>query len=402
LRFEHKLVFDYYAGGTLHALLKPWVVLLGQLLRRDHDLSHCRDVTFLKLMGGGSLVIAYPALLALRRSPRISRLRLVTSPAVKPFAESLHVFDEIVVVDDRSLGRLAAGSIRTLARLFRASVIVDLEIHSRLTTVFSLLSCARNRIGFYTMDSFWRRELSTHLLFCNVSRGVYHFYDQIAGLFGAAVPDFPDCIAEFRRTLGWDSPREGPIEIGVAPCCSELGRERMFSAGTWAGILMERENTNPKPERIRLFGGMKERPYLESIRVALAARGSRLEVLNHGGEFPLLQSVRLLTGLAELQCVDSALLHYARLCGIRTVSYWGPTDPATRLRPWPGCRDTVYYAGLPCSPCVHLSYSSPCHGNNVCMGAAVASRAETLNPAWLAVPLPAREPKPAPLPVYPA
>src|SRR3974377_1931429 len=104
LRLEHKLLIDYYAGGALHALLKPWVVLLGRALKRDHDLSRCREVTFLKLMGGGSLVIGYPALLGLRRGSRVRALRLITSPAVRPFAESLGVFDEITVIDDRGMG----------------------------------------------------------------------------------------------------------------------------------------------------------------------------------------------------------------------------------------------------------------------------------------------------------
>ena len=113
----------------------------------------------------------------------------------------------------------------------------------------------------------------------------------------------------------------------------------------------------------------------------------------------LIEVVRELASLEELQCIDSALLHYARLLGVKTVSYWGPTDPATRLRNWAGCEDEVYYGALPCSPCVHLSYSSPCHGNNVCMPAALAVQAETPNPAWLAVPLPPRPKEPVTLPV---
>lgn len=401
LQLNRKLLFDFYVGGALHAFLKPWVVLLGYLMRRDHDLGRCREITFLKLMGGGSLVIAYPALLALRRSPRIQKLRLVTSPSVKPFAESLGLFDEIVVIDDRSLGKLIWGSLSVLSSLFRTGVIVDLEIHSRLTTVFCLLSCARNRVGFYTQDSFWRRELSTHLLFCNVSRGVYHFYDQVAALFDAAVPDWQDCVETFRRSKQADPSFEG-CQIGVAPCCSDLGRERMFAAETWVGILASRVETQPGPEIIRLLGAKGDREYLETIRTGLVRKGVRAEVHNHAGEFSLQEAVQSLCGLDELQCVDSALLHYARLLGVKTVSYWGPTDPETRLRAIKEGRDVVNYAALPCSPCVHLSYGSPCHGNNVCMAATLSRSIAEPNPAWLAVPLPARSPAPKTLPILPA
>jgi hypothetical protein len=56
---------------------------------------------------------------------------------------------------------------RAWKRLFRTGC-ADFEVHSRLTMVFCLLTCARNRAGFYIMASFWRRNLSTHLLFCHV------------------------------------------------------------------------------------------------------------------------------------------------------------------------------------------------------------------------------------------
>src|SRR5262249_31046241 len=187
MRLDRKLLLDYYVGGFLHAVLKPCAVLLGKVLRRNHDLKSCSSVTMLKLMGGGSLVIAYPALLALKRAPAIRELRLVTTPAVQPFAEVLRVFDEILVIRDDSVSTLIADAGLAIAKLFCCDVVVDLEPHSRLTTVFSLLTCARNRVGFFTTISFWRRNLATHLLFFNITNPVYQFYDQIATLFSGHV-----------------------------------------------------------------------------------------------------------------------------------------------------------------------------------------------------------------------
>ena len=103
-----KLLADYYVGGTLQAILKPATVLLGKILRRDHDLARCSSLTFIKMMGGGSLVIAYPALLATKNSPQVKQLRLITTSAVKPFAEILGVFDEIIVIRDDSAVTLLA------------------------------------------------------------------------------------------------------------------------------------------------------------------------------------------------------------------------------------------------------------------------------------------------------
>ena len=116
MNLRSKLFLDYYFGGFLHAVLRVPTILLGKLLRRDHDLSRCREIAILKLLGGGSLVIAYPALLALRRLPRLEKLRLITTPAVAPFGALLGIFDEIVIVrDDRGLPALAADSARALS-----------------------------------------------------------------------------------------------------------------------------------------------------------------------------------------------------------------------------------------------------------------------------------------------
>src|SRR6476661_692240 len=78
MRLDRKLLLDYYVGGFVHVVLKPCVVVVGKILRRNHELKSCSSVTLLKLMGGGSLVVAYPALLALKRAPGVRELRLVT------------------------------------------------------------------------------------------------------------------------------------------------------------------------------------------------------------------------------------------------------------------------------------------------------------------------------------
>jgi hypothetical protein len=179
-----KLLADYYIGGTLQAIIKPATVLLGKIVRRDHNLTRCSSLTFIKMMGGGSLVIAYPALLATKNSPQIKQLRLITTSAVKPFAEILGVFDEIIVIRDDSAVTLVGDALSAIRKVFRCDAIVDLEVHSRLTTVFSVVTCAVNRVGFYTGISFWRQKLATHLLFCNISNGIQPFVWKCVG-FGA-------------------------------------------------------------------------------------------------------------------------------------------------------------------------------------------------------------------------
>jgi ADP-heptose:LPS heptosyltransferase len=371
-----KLIIDHYFGGFLHLILRIPTILLGKILRRNHELSQCREIAILKLLGGGSLVIAYPALLALRRLPNIEKLTLITSPAIAPFGRLLGIFDEIVVVrDDRGLVTLALDSLKTFRKMFGHDAIIDLEIHSRLTTVFALLTAARNRIGFFTDISFWRRHLNTHLLFFNPTNGVFNFYDQLAGIFETSPVDGLECEREFRSKLGELPPaREGLYRVAITPCCSGLSQERMLHREEWIGIL-EKRLANLHPEinaEVNLLGAPSDRPELDRLSALLTEHfGNRISVLNHAGKTKLDESVRIVAVMDEVLCIDSALLHFSRLLGRKTISFWGPTDPATLARPNSRNLDEIHYVRIPCSPCVHHSHQAPCKGQNICMRLAV-------------------------------
>jgi len=357
---------DNYVGGLGIAVLRPAAMLLGAVLRRDHTLVVRKDVVWVKMLGGGSLVLAMPMLLGFRRAHPGVRMVLVTTPAVKPFAELLGVFDEFRVIDNRSAGSLLPSAFRALVRSMRADCIVDLEVHSRLTTVFTTLTMARNRVSFWLEDIFWRRGLASHLVFFNRSSGSYHFYDRIADVFQSPIADRTECRAELVRVcqIPSDLPSK-PDQVAIGPACSDLGRERMLTPEQW--ILAFREHLRPEHRRFVFLGGRGDRERTQSIVDGLRREFPLLELENRCGELSLPQSVTALAESAEFWGIDSSLLHLARIVGIRCVSYWGPTDPHTRLREDPRIDEQVHYSKIACSPCVHTTEEPPCRGDNRCI-----------------------------------
>jgi ADP-heptose:LPS heptosyltransferase len=383
MTLDFQRVVDLYAGTLLRLLLKPPAMLLGKLLRRRHDLSVCSSVTFLKLHGGGSLAIAYPALLGLRRARHIRQMRIVTTAAVEPFARVLSIFDEIVVIRNETLLQLLLSSARAIAKLFRCDAVVDFEIHSRLGNVFCLLTCARNRIGFYTSDASWGSNLSTHVLFSNPAGKVYESYDQVAHLFGAAVPGMQECTRELRRRLGVPEVRAAAEcnEIGLAPTCSELRKERTLRPVEWVEIV--KRKASAEDVKFHLLGGEFERAALDELAALLRCEVPGSQVENQAGRRPLAESLRQVAQLREVVCVDSAMLHFARLLGTAVTSYWGPSDPQTLLRPSAGAVDEIHYERISCSPCVYASRVAPCRGDNICMRLACNPEAPVdRNPIW--------------------
>ena len=196
---------------------------------------------------------------------------------------------------------------------------------------------------------------------------------------------FEECISHFRTRFG-EYPRTERSErqIGVSPCCSDLAQERMLVTDEWTAILKDLVLRSPAPVRIHFFGAPADAAYIRRVIEPLAQRVPHVACEIHAGVLSLRESVESMGWLDEFWCIDSGLLHYARLLGIPTVSFWGPSDPQTRLRPGLSSRDVVHYAHVPCSPCVHLCAEPPCGGNNVCMRAATnEAGAAYLNPIWV-------------------
>ena len=379
---------DNYIGRIGIAILRPLAMLLGAVLRRDHDLVVKKEVVWIKMLGGGSLLLAMPMLLGFRRThPRV-RMVLITTPGVRPFAELMGVFDEFRIIDNRNTLGLLRSAVSVLLRTVRADCIVDLEVHSRLTTVFTTLTMARNRVSFWMEDIFWRRGLASHLVFFNGSSGSYYFYDRIAELFGTEIASREACRVALMSasTLPVRTSRVGG-QVAVGFACSELGQERMLDAAQWVQVF--RSHLRPEHHVFQFLGGPGDRGRADAIIVAVQQAFPHLTIHNRCGERSLPQSVETIAESREFWGIDSGLLHVARIAGLRCVSFWGPTDPSTRLRESWRLDESIHYRKIACSPCVHTTEEPPCRGDNRCVqglfdeGGAVA-------PGWTPIEYPRR------------
>src|ERR1041384_1095257 len=120
MRLKTQRFVDNYVGRLGIAVLRPMAKVLGVVLHRNHDLTAGEEVVWIKMLGGGSLLLAMPMLLGFRRAHPGTRMVLITTPAVKPFAELLGVFDEYRIMDSRGLFRLLASSIGVMLKTLRS------------------------------------------------------------------------------------------------------------------------------------------------------------------------------------------------------------------------------------------------------------------------------------------
>ncbi len=366
---QSKIALDRYLGGALIFVINPVARMLGYLLRRDHALAARGDILVIKMLGGGSLVMAFPALLGIRRAHPAVKMRLLTTEAVKPFAETLGLFDDILALDDRSFVRLIVSGLGHLHSYFGADTVIDLEIYSHLSTVLSILTLARNRLGFFFDERSIRQRLHSHRILFNPASPLYSHYDRIAAMLGAPIVPMEQYARHMRAVLGiaagTSAGSVGRIAVGCG--CSSLSEERKLAPRQWSRHVFAA--AADKGREVVFLGGWDDYDEAEKVIAAVRILGSEGwsgALRNFCGTMPVRDSLRLLAECDEFWGIESSLLHYARLFGLRIKAFLGPTHPM-RLRPVAGLFETIHYRKTLCSPCIHLVSVPPCHGDNRCM-----------------------------------
>jgi ADP-heptose:LPS heptosyltransferase len=365
MKLSAKRTLDFLVGSLLAAVLSVLARGIGIILRRNHEPKPRGDIAIIKMVGGGNLALALPMIAGIKNTYPNYRLILITSPSVAPFGKILGVFDEVVILHDRSVGTLIRSAVRLALRVGSIDTIIDLEMYSRLSACLTLLLCSRNRLGFFTDQFRTKKFIFTHLLFYNSTQPRTLFYNQLGREVGATPATAEQCASVLKGSLQVKDRDESLLCVGVG--CSEFAKERQLTPQQWLGYFQRNFNSDFW-NKIYFLGSAEDSELASKTVEAIRNLGDfEIEVLC--GKLSLSESIRVLGSSGAFWGVDSGLLHYARILGIKTVSFWGPTAPTSRLLPSQEGMDVVHYAKVLCSPCVHHTETPPCRGRNICMQA---------------------------------
>ena len=365
MKISVKKTLDYYLGGFAIALLFFPVRLLGVVLKRNHTTENPKNIFFIKMLGGGSLLLALPMILSIKRKYPKCRISLICARPIAHFANSYQCFDSVEIIEDKNMFSLART---TLGLLFRNwgnfENVVDLEVHSRLTTLLATLTRAKNRIGFVDSHSIWRKRLYTHAVYYNVFNSVYLCFDAIAKIFHCEEISVPAFLKHVKGLFRREDIENNINELKgsyfvFGAGCSNLSIERRLPTQYWQELLCKLEQSFPETQMVFL-GSREEIGLVDEISI------NGKNTLNLCGRISINDSLRVMAGAKAFVGIDSILLHFARVLCPKVVSFWGPTKPESLLRP-ASIQEKVFYSNLPCSPCVHVTEHPSCHGNNICM-----------------------------------
>jgi ADP-heptose:LPS heptosyltransferase len=362
-----QITIDRYAGWFACKLLRLLVIIVGKILRINHNLDHpFKRIVVCKFKGMGSIIQASALIKSLRLMYPDAEIIFVstsTNLAVTEGYKSL--INRSFLINDKGIISLLKSTLSVLFKLwkFKPEVYIDLEVYSNFSSLICTLSMAKNRIGFYKSDKDYRSGLYTHLIYYNIKAPLSEIYLQTARLLGntgiytkLTPPDLPgNSIEEICNSLRI----KGPYVI-INPNASDLRLERRWDKQAFQEFIRIFKQKHPELN-ILLIGSAAERDYVATVYAPFTEDTS---IIDLSGKTSLAD---LLTLIKDASCVltnDTGPLHLALAHKKPVVGLFGPCSP-DQYGQMEYC--IPIYKNVYCSPCVHEFAIPPCRGNNTCM-----------------------------------
>lgn len=363
MNLKLKQWIDGYIGKALVAINVVLVRGIGLILKRDHSLKKSpQNILVIKMVGLGSVLMAADSLYSLKKKYPQAKLILLCGKGVSAGVAPLHLFDEVWVNNDKNILTMVGSGLSALFKAIRLPNlwVLDLEVYSVLTTLFSAWTLAINRFGFQLNKVHFRNYLNTHNVFFNQFITVYQNYEKLVLAMG--VQD----ILKYEMQISKTTNLFGSNNIAINNTCSELGGDlRKIPAKLLSEIV---NNLLVKSAYNIVFTGAPIDYKSNEEFIVNYGFNDNKRVKNIAGKLNFADYYSFL----QYQCVamisiDSAPFHMAIKAGLPTLSFWGPINPIQRFRFDMNPAHQFLYLQTNCSPCIHHSDLVPCGGDNICM-----------------------------------
>ncbi|MFL5815442.1 MAG: glycosyltransferase family 9 protein [Bdellovibrionia bacterium] len=361
---QTKRKLDSYIGIPAMICLQILARGLGYILRRNHRNEPVQTAVVIKFQGMGSLAIAKPALAEFKSRHPNCRVVFWGSAGTCALARLMPEFDEVIELNDRSIIRAFPSLLKSLICIWRQHPdwVFDLEVYSKLSSIFALLTLGRNRAGFALETVSLRRNLHTHLVFFN-----RHYYLGRAYLTLLELPSNSsktESPATFAKETLWKfdfKPLEqlnGKPYIVINPHAGGLSLERRWPIESFNSLIQVLLKKYPSHQLVLIGHGQDEVEHQKSL-----LKHERVINLTH--QLTLKELIQCISFADVLISNDTGPLHLGVLCKTPAVALFGPTSSNTYLPERPTIKALT--KNLYCSPCVHYWWPSPCNSDNQCM-----------------------------------
>lgn len=375
---DFKIKIDRILFGALAYILDRMAFFLGRFLNINHSITkeNVKNVVIAKYLGLGSIVRSQVIIEDIKTVFPNAKIYYLTSKKNKAIFDIIRNVDKVFTIDDAGIISMAFSTFNLIKNLLKIKVdiFMDLEVYSRYSTCISIMSCARNRYGFFRHDIHWHIGVYTHMLYFNNQKNISEIYLQLSKYLTRSdnnyksLPSFnfrednkKEVEDYFLKNL---KRKEKDLYIGINANASELALERRYPPAYFTELI---ENLlNIKNVYIFLIGSPSERQYLEEEIYNKLNAKNRDKVFLTAGLFSLNGSIYLLSKFDLFITTDSGPLHFAYTQNINIISIWGPCSHFHYgIKNYKN--DIAINTNAYCSPCIHLTIRPPCRGHNICL-----------------------------------
>lgn len=305
--------------------------------------TEVRKIVVMKFFGIGSMVVASPALAALRDIYPGAEIYFVTFKGNRELLELLGLTDKNYFIDPSSPTAFVRTTLATIKALRDegCDLAIDLEFFAKFPLVLSSLAGIPSKAGFYLTSESWRRTLLDVIASYN---HYYHTKDIFLSLpYLLATQDsyflgfqefaekyrYPRLVpsqlerAAMRRKLGKRAPATAPLFVLNANTSVDLAPEaRKWPEDRYARLAAELLRDHPDA-RVAFIGVKSEKPYVDRI---VAAVGDP-RAFSLAGELSLRELMALLAEASLVVSNDSGPMHLACLVDAPTVGLFFADSP---------------------------------------------------------------------------
>jgi ADP-heptose:LPS heptosyltransferase len=344
-----------------------------------------RNILIILLSEMGSLVLAQPMFARLRQKYPDAALHVLLFAKNREVLDLLDVVPaaNVLTLDDRSLTSFSIDSLRAIARTraLKLDAVIDCELFSRVSSIFSYLSGARLRVGFHrhTQEGLYRGSFINRPVLYNPYRHLtLQFLTMVAALESKVYPlgkDFPVPVPSDPPQLVFADGERAAIAARLHAEFPAVAGKPLVLVYPSGGILPIRAwpPESYKTLCAALVGdgyavaviGMREDRPLGQALVAHCA--SDLCINLTGWTKSVRELLALFHRAALLVTNDGGPGQFAALTPIPSIVFFGPETPVL----YRSLSQNAYFfhRQVSCSPCLtaYNHRNSPCDGDNQCL-----------------------------------
>ena len=384
MNIKFQRAVDRLAGVPICALFSL-VNRLGNFLGAKARPAPPKRILVILLSEMGSLVLAHPMFERLKQRYPGASLHILMFGKNREVLDLMEVMpqENVLTINDRSLSGFAQDSFKAIVRMraLKFDVVIDCELFSRVSSIFSYLSGAPVRVGFHshTQEGLYRGSFINRPVLYNPYRHLpQQFLAMTAAIESTAVPTTKVAPADEAITPPALKFPDSELQQVFAQLHSDfpaIKEKKLVLVYPSGGILPIRawpmENYRQLCASLLADGhavaiiGMKEdKPYGVDI-VSHCQSPYCIDLTGYT------KSVRHLLALFHRASLlitnDGGPGQFAALTPVPSLVFFGPETPV--LYGSLAKNSHCFFSSFPCSPCLtaYNHRSSPCDGDNQCL-----------------------------------